>query len=169
MMAIDPVVRIRAACANDVPALGRLGALLVATHHDFDRTRFPPGPNTAGAYGQFLRRRLEAPDAIVLVAEAGGVVAGYAYAAVEGSDYMALRGPAGVLYDLIVEPQRRRQGLGRALMQAAVAELTTRKVPRIVLFTAERNADAQRLFAKCLFRKTMIEMTRDLQGDHLIA
>ena len=57
---------------------------------------------------------------VVLVAEREGEVVGYAYAGMEGNDYMALRGPAGVLYDLVVDPAHRRQGIGTVLMEAAL-------------------------------------------------
>jgi ribosomal protein S18 acetylase RimI-like enzyme len=92
-------------------------------------------------------------------------VLGYTYAGVEGTDYMALRGPAGVLYDVVVDPAHREQGVGRMLLEAAVAELRARGAPRVVLSTAERNENAQRLFARAGFRRTMIEMTRELDGD----
>jgi hypothetical protein len=34
--------------------------------------------------------------------------------------------------------------------------------PRVMLWTAEQNDSAQRLFARLGFRRTMIEMTREL-------
>jgi len=34
--------------------------------------------------------------------------------------------------------------------------------PRVVLWTAEKNDPAQRLFTRLGFRRTMIEMTREL-------
>jgi ribosomal protein S18 acetylase RimI-like enzyme len=37
-------------------------------------------------------------------------------------------------------------------------------VPRIVLSSAERNEGAQRFFTRMGFRRTMIEMTRELDG-----
>ncbi|HEY0438002.1 MAG TPA: GNAT family N-acetyltransferase [Phenylobacterium sp.] len=153
-------ITIRAATPADEAALGRLGALLVAVHHGFDPQRFMAAtPRTEQSYGGFLASQLAEPDALVLVAEAAGEVVGYAYAGVEGTDYMALRGPAGVVYDVIVDPARRRAGIGRQLMEAAVAALVERGAPRVVLSTAERNPDAQRLFASLGFRRTMIEMT----------
>jgi ribosomal protein S18 acetylase RimI-like enzyme len=97
-----------------------------------------------------------------VVAEQDGEVVGYTYAGVEGFDYMALRGPAGVLYDIVVDPTRRGQGVGRALLDATIAELAARGAPRVVLSTAQRNEAAQRLFAAAGFRPTMIEMTREL-------
>lgn len=40
-------ISIRRATRADVPALGRLGALMVRTHHDFDPKRFlSPSPET---------------------------------------------------------------------------------------------------------------------------
>ena len=102
---------------------------------------------------------------IVLVAERQGEVVGYAYAGVEGPDYMALRGPAGVLHDIVVDPAHRGSGVGRMLLDATLAELGARGAPRVVLSTAERNESAQRLFARAGFRRTMVEMTREMDGD----
>ena len=154
---------IRLATRADVPALGRLGAILVRTHHDFDPQRFIPAPpRTEQEYGSYLGMQLGRTDALVLVAERGGEVAGYAFTMVEGTDYMALRGPAGVLHDLVVDPVHRRDGVGRRLRDATLAALTARGVPRVVLSTAEQNEPAQRLFARAGFRRTMIQMTREV-------
>jgi hypothetical protein len=91
----SPAVAIRLAAPADMPALGRLGALLVRAHHDFDPARFiASGPGTAEGYAGFLASQLEESSAVVLVAERDGEVLGYAYAGLEGVDYMALRGPA---------------------------------------------------------------------------
>ena len=157
-----PAVSIRPAAPADVEALGRLGALLVRVHHDFDPDRFIAAtPQTEQAYGSFLGRQLDEPDIVLLVAERDGEVVGYAYAAVEGNDFLALRGPAGVLHDIVVDPGHRGQGVGRALLDATLEALEAKGVPRVVLSTAERNESAQRLFARAGFRRTMIEMTRE--------
>jgi ribosomal protein S18 acetylase RimI-like enzyme len=159
-------VSIRPATPADLPALGRLGAMLVRTHHDFDPKRFMPAtPQTENAYGWFLGTQLDEPNIVVLVAERDGNVVGYTYAGVEGNDYMSLRGPAGVLYDIVVDPAHRGQGIGRMLLDATLDALKARGVPRVVLSTAERNAAAQRLFDRAGFRRTMIEMTRELNDQ----
>jgi ribosomal protein S18 acetylase RimI-like enzyme len=98
------------------------------------------------------------------VAERDDKVLGYTYAGVEGTDYMALRGPAGVLYDIVVDPAFRRQGVGRMLLDATMETLKARGSPRVVLSTAEQNHAAQRLFDRAGFRRTMIEMTRELES-----
>ena len=159
-------IKVRPAVSADIPALGRLGALLVSLHHEFDPDRFIGAtPTTKDAYANFLNGELKRPDAILLVAERSGAILGYAYAGLEGNDYMALRGPAGVLYDLVVDPAHRRGGIGRMLLDAALAELLARGAPRVVISTAQRNEAAQRLFASAGFRRTMVEMTRELRKE----
>jgi ribosomal protein S18 acetylase RimI-like enzyme len=162
----DTSVTIRPAAAADIPAIGRLGALLVRMHHDLDPARFIAAtPGTQHGYGSYLSSQLRDPTVLVLVAERYGDVLGYTYAAVEGNDYMALRGPAGVLHDIVVDPDHRGEGVGRMLLDATLAWLDARGAPRVVLSTAEGNEAAQRLFAAAGFRRTMVEMTRELGGS----
>lgn len=158
-------VMVRPARADDENAMGRLGAMLVEEHHQFDPKRFiAPLPQLPERYGQFLVSQIGRPDMVVLLAERAGERVGYAFGGMEGNDYMALRGPAGVLYDLVVDPAHRRQGVGSALMEAALDALGKLGAPRVLLFTADKNEVAQALFAKIGFRRTMIEMTRELEG-----
>ena len=164
-MAEAPAI-IRSATPADLPTVGRLGALLVRTHHAFDRRRFlAPTPRTEQGYASFLGTQLADPEAVLLVAEQDGQVVGYAYAGIEGHDWMSLRGPAGVLHDLLVDPDHRGKGVGAMLLQAMLTRLQERGASQVVLSTAERNEGAQRLFARAGFRRTMIEMTRDLAAD----
>ena len=154
---------IRRATRDDLRQIGRLGALLVEVHHAFDSRRFLAATSrTKDAYAAYLGTQLDAPGAAVFVAEEDGEVIGYAYVAAESYDYMALRGPAGVLHDIIVDPERRRGGVGRQLLEAVLGFVLERGLTQIVLGTAERNETAQRFFASVGFRPTMIEMTRDL-------
>ncbi|MEO8910912.1 MAG: GNAT family N-acetyltransferase [Gemmatimonadaceae bacterium] len=70
-----------------------------------------------------------------------------------------------MLYDIVVDPAHRGQGVGRTLLDAILADLEARGARQVVLSTADRNEAAQRLFARAGFRRTMIEMTRDLPGS----
>jgi ribosomal protein S18 acetylase RimI-like enzyme len=137
--------------------------MLVEEHYEFDQLRFlRPMPDLPSRYGEFLVSRHHQPDNVVLVAERNGAVAGYTFGAKEGFDYMSLRGPAGVIYDLLVDPDHRRQGVGAALMSAMLDALKELGAPRVLLFTAEKNEVAQEMFERTGFRRTMIEMTREL-------
>jgi ribosomal protein S18 acetylase RimI-like enzyme len=154
------VIEVRPATDVDRTSLGRLGAMLVAAHHDFDPDRFLSATSgTERGYGDYLANQIGRADVLILVAEEEGLVLGYAYAGLEGNDYMALRGPAGVVYDLVIDPERRREGIGGRLLKEILKALAERGAPRVVLFTAEHNHQAQRLFASTGFRRTMIEMT----------
>ncbi|HEX4681150.1 MAG TPA: GNAT family N-acetyltransferase [Gemmatimonadaceae bacterium] len=158
-------VTIRPATAADVPVMGALGALLVRTHHEFDPERFIAAtPQTADAYGSFLGSQIGEPKIVLLVAQKEAEVVGYTYAGVEGRDYMSLRGPAGVLYDVVVDASHRGQGIGRALVDATLDALERLGARQVVLSTAQQNEPAQHLFERAGFRRTMIEMTRELEG-----
>ena len=155
-------VIIRDARPADMDSIGQLGALLVRTHHEYDPARFFAATSqTPRGYGSFLVSQIGQPNVIVLVAVVDEHVVGYAYAGSEGNDWMSLRGPAGVLHDLVVDPAHRGRGIGRALLDAAVKALRALGSRQMILFTAERNDAAQRLFARAGFRRTMIEMTLD--------
>jgi ribosomal protein S18 acetylase RimI-like enzyme len=154
---------IRRATEADAPALGRLGALLLRVHHNFDPQRFiAPGNDPEGGYEWFLRSQLKEEDAAVFVAEQGGSVTGYIFAALEPISWKELREACGFIHDIVVDERGRRSGVATALVQAAIDWLRSRGAPRVVLGTAERNPAAQRLFEKLGFRRTMIEMTREL-------
>jgi ribosomal protein S18 acetylase RimI-like enzyme len=163
----EPIV-IRLAAPPDLPALGRLGALLVRAHHAFDRRRFmAPAADIEDGYAWFLGTQLEDPEVVIYVAErpgAGGqpgTVVGYAYAGIEPMSWKELRDPAGFLHDVVVDPDAQGAGIGSRLLTAAVRWLEEHGAPRIMLWTAEKNPGAQRLFARLGFRRTMIEMTRE--------
>jgi ribosomal protein S18 acetylase RimI-like enzyme len=66
------------------------------------------------------------------------------------------------VYDIVVDPAHRGKGVGRSLLEATLDALKSADSPRVVLSTAERNEPAQRLFDRAGFRRTMIEMTREL-------
>ncbi|HJQ21049.1 MAG TPA: GNAT family N-acetyltransferase [Gemmatimonadaceae bacterium] len=155
---------IRKATRGDGTELGRLGALLVREHHAFDPKRFlDVSEDTEEGYGSYLVSQLRKSSAAVFVAEDDGRVIGYAWGGLEGIDYMALRGPAGAIYDVIVDPSHRRKGVGRMLLSAIMAFLKSADAPRVVLSTAVQNEPARRLFASAGFRPTMTEMTAELE------
>jgi ribosomal protein S18 acetylase RimI-like enzyme len=53
-------------------------------------------------------------------------------------------------------------GLATRLIEAVAEWLASRGTPRVVLWTAEHNRAAQRLFEGLGFRRTMVELTREL-------
>ena len=159
---MTPVV-IRRATRDDLRALGRLGALLMRAHFEFDPQRFmAPHPDAEAGYGWFLGTQISDPESVVLVAESGGQVVGYVYARLEPQSWEALREACGYIHDVAVDPSARRSGVATALVRDAMAWLRDHGAPRVVLATAERNDAARQMFLRLGFRRTMIEMTHEL-------
>ena len=156
-------VRIRRATDADVPALGRLGASLLTLHYSYDPQRFmAPSGHPEEGYAWFLGSQLREDDVVIFVAERKGEVVGYVYAGLEPQSWKELREAAGFIHDVLVDESHRRGGIAAALLDAASGWLKAHGAPRVVLWTAERNHAAQRLFEQTGFRRTMIEMTREL-------
>jgi ribosomal protein S18 acetylase RimI-like enzyme len=154
---------IRRARKEDIPVLGRLGALLLREHHAYDPDRFmAPSGDPEGGYAWFLGTQLGEEDVAIFVAERDAELLGYLYGSIEPRSWKELREVAGFIHDVVVDARSRRAGVASALVEAAADWFRSRGMPRVVLWTAERNLNAQRLFAGLGFRRTMIEMTREL-------
>lgn len=159
----DSHVSVRPARFEDMSAVGVLGARLVRVHYEFDAQRFMnPGGDLETGYAHFLGSQLERDDTAVFVAEVDGRIGGYVYLSVEPVSWEELRDEAGFIHDVIVDETLGGRGIASALIEAGIAWLRERHMPRVVLHTADQNVAAQRLFAKLGFRRTMIEMTLEI-------
>ena len=156
-------VIVRKATKEDTAAVGRLGALLLRVHYAFDPDRFMrPGDDAEEGYAWFLGTQLADPDVLILVAEGGGKIVGYLYAAIEPRNWKELRDEAGFIHDIVVSEDSRGRGVADDLMTAAIDWMKARGMPRVLLWTATPNTTARRVFERHGFRSTMIEMTKEL-------
>ncbi len=161
-MTTDDALIIRQAEPRDAAVLGQLGAALVRAHYAFDAQRFlAPGPGLEEGYAHFLNSQLADAEVAIFVAEQAGKVVGYVYAGIEPRSWKELRDRAGFIHDVLVAPDARRGGIAKRLVETAAAWLVGRGAPRVMLWTAAKNHEAQRLFAQLGFRPTMVEMTRE--------
>ena len=153
-------VVIRPATLRDLPRVAELAGELVRMHHAVDPARFLLPERVEEGYAWWLERELQRAEAAIVVATAAGQIVGYAYGTRESRDWNALLDEHGAIHDVFVAAHARRGGVGQKLVNAIVEELMRRGAPRIVLSTMIANEPAQRLFAACGFRPTMLEMTR---------
>lgn len=153
---------IRPAVSEDLDDIGRMAGELVRYHHALDSHRFLLVDGVERGYARYFASQLSEPSTLILVAERGGQRIGYAYAKLEPRDWNALLDACGALHDIFVVPSERKSGVASALLDAVVERLAALGAPRVVLTTAVQNEPAQRLFARHGFRKTMLEMTREL-------
>ena len=154
---------IRKAERRDLDAVGRLGAMLMRTHYEFDRQRFiQPHEGVERGYASFLGSMLESDETCIFVAEDERGIVAYVFAALEPLSWKELRGPAGFIHDVAVAEEARHAGVGTKLIKVAIDWLREHGAPRVVLQTAALNTIAQTMFHKLGFRDTMIEMTIEL-------
>jgi ribosomal-protein-alanine N-acetyltransferase len=122
---MDARYRTRPATRADLAAVARIEARSFAD------------PWSADAFRRYL-------GGCFLVAEEGDAVIGYIVArtaAVEGE-----------ILDVAVDPDARRRGLGRRLVQEAISALRARGVQQVFLEVRESNAAARHLYADLGFR-----------------
>jgi ribosomal protein S18 acetylase RimI-like enzyme len=162
-------VILRPAREDDRADLGRMAGALVRMHHAFDPQRFllienrPNGGTLEEGYGGWLVRESGNPRAIVVVAIREEKIVGYAYATLQDRDWMLLLDACGALQDIWVDEPARRAGVAKMLMEDVCRRFAEMGTPRVVLSTAAKNEGAQKFFEAMGFRRTMIEMTRELE------
>jgi ribosomal protein S18 acetylase RimI-like enzyme len=157
-------VTVRPAVSADLPEIGKMAGALVRFHHALDPRRFLLVDGVEEGYARFFSSQVTLKETVLVVAEHEHreSLAGYAYARLEPRDWNLLLDACGALHDIFVVETERRNGVARALLDDVVARLTALGAPRMVLSTATTNEAAHRLFERYGFRRTMIEMTREL-------
>ena len=145
-----------------------MAGALVRFHHELDEQRFLLVQGVEEGYARFFSSQLASKETVVLVAEREssvgpeGRLVGYAYARLQPRDWNALLDACGALHDIFVVETERRSGVAHALLDEIVARMAALGAERMVLSTATRNDAAHRLFERHGFRRTKIEMTREL-------
>jgi len=142
---------IRQATLADIDALAPL----------FDAyRRFYEQPGDIALASAFLHERLERGESTLLVAEADGQLLGFCQLYPTWCSVAAAR--IFVLYDLFVDPDVRRGGVGRALMQAAQAFGRAAGAVRLDLTTARGNTRAQALYESEGWQRDDVFLTYNL-------
>lgn len=132
---------VRRAGVADAEALGRL-------LHDFNAEYDEPSPGPA-AFAERLRELLAAADGDTAALVAGDGPDGFAILRFRPSLYS--RALECYLAELYVVPDRRGQGLGRALLEAAIALARDQGADRMDLGTSEDDVAARALYEKLGF------------------
>ncbi|MFE6667113.1 GNAT family N-acetyltransferase [Streptomyces sp. NPDC057697] len=96
------------------------------------------------------------------VAERGGEVVGWACFGPHRESEGPPRG--GELYAMYVLPEQRSTGVGRALMEAVVAETRRRGLPWVRLWVLKENASGRRFYERAGFRPDGHEESSAIDG-----
>ena len=142
---------IRHAGVDDIDALAPL----------FDAYRgFYEQPRDVALASAFLHERQERGESTILLPEADGQLQGYCQLYPTWCSVAAAR--IFVLYDLFVDPDVRRGGIGRALMQAAQRFGRSAGAVRLDLTTARTNTRAQALYESEGWQRDDVFLTYNL-------
>ena len=158
---MSAAVIVRRATRKDAGALGELAEKLVIQHQEYDARRFSllaRREQMAWFYGT----QTEAKDAVVLVAEIDGEIAGFAYIQFEAKNFAGLLESAAWLHDIYVEDTARRKSVGQSLLESSIKAAKELGATKLMLTVAARNEIARKFFEQNGFRKTMVEMMLDL-------
>jgi len=148
LLADPPTLQIRPAVRADFDALCALWAEVDDLHRRArpELFRAPEGPGRDPAW---FERVIDWPDSEVLVAQApDGRIDGLAVLLVRKPSASGLHASAPFVEidNLVVAPGARRQGVGRALMEAARAWTAARGLARLELNVYEFNEAAQSFY-----------------------
>ena len=90
---------------------------------------------------------------------------GYAFVRMEPRSLVEIRRAAAWLHDIYVDPEARRGGIGRLLLEAAKEAALRLGSSSLMLSASPHNAKAQALFQRAGLRPTMIEMRLELEQE----
>lgn len=133
---MKPHVTVRVATRTDAAALARMNAV-------FNESAATPEQLAAQLMAAF-------PVEQALIAELDQAVCGFACVRIHRA--VCYASPVGELTELYVEPQARRSGVGRALVQAAEALARAAGVEALLVATGFENTQAQQLYHHCGFK-----------------
>jgi ribosomal protein S18 acetylase RimI-like enzyme len=154
--------RIRRATAEDIPALCGCGRGLIRHHHAYDPLRFTAPESTDEPYARLYGELMAREDTIILAAEAGEEVIGYALVRSEPGSFLDQIDASAWVHEIFVDARVRGRKVGDMLMQAALAWARESGSRGIMLKVAVGNVGAKRLFEKYGFRVTAHEMRLEL-------
>jgi ribosomal protein S18 acetylase RimI-like enzyme len=153
---------VRAAKASDVPAVLPMVRKLCDLHRSWDRAKYDFLDGIEEMYRGWLTARATDPRAVFVVADREGVgPVGFLIGTVEKEIPIYRLKEFGFIHDLWVEPDYRNEGLARQLVMLAVERFGDIGVQQVRLDTAGPNDVARKLFERCGFRVSVIEMLRE--------
>ena len=135
---LAPDLLIRRSRSDDEASILRLLKLIPA-NHDL----------TEGEVHAARLRFRESTSLDVLVAENQGDIAGFLVL----SYVSALTGLRAWIDDIAVDPARRRQGIGQALVEAAIQRASRRGATHLFMDTSRGSLEAQRFYRACGFEE----------------
>lgn len=137
---------------------------LVDLHAAHDPERFQARPDVIDRYARWLPERAADPRSVFLVTEdeEAGRLAGFAVCTIEPEVPIFWIPECGWIHDVWVEPEYRRRGVARDLVNEAARRFAALGVRQLRLHTGSFNEEARATFARAGFRACVVEMLKPL-------
>lgn len=158
-----PSWMLRNARRSDLPVLMNLWHQMMDLHRERD-ARFRFDKDVDRDLKRHFLEALGSRQAIVLVAEAEGTLAGYVLGWLHQRRPIYPAGRYGFISDLYVVPAWRRKGIGGSLVQAAMDWLAKAGATDVELFVAEANPDAQSFWTSMGFEPFLRLVRRSVRA-----
>lgn len=160
---MSPAGAVRAAGAHERAALGELLGLLLEHHRDHPRFRLGPiEGQREGALASLLTPYLDHPDGRIFVAEGPEGLTGMVSVAIARREPPFAETRRGQIEHLVVRPGLRKQGIGRALVEAAFGWLKSADIVRVELQVDQANPEGRAFWAALGFEDALSVLERDL-------
>lgn len=158
-------VQIRAANAGELTTVLSMVGKICAFHQKLDPSKFAVVEGFAEKYGHWLRQQINDPRSVFLVATAEGQLAAFLVGTIDRAVPIYRVSTYGYIRDLWVEEDYRRTGIGRKMVETAIARFTQLGVKQVRLEIAAGNRSAPGFFESCGFRRSAIEMLIEEEAD----
>jgi ribosomal protein S18 acetylase RimI-like enzyme len=154
---------IRAGTADDAGAVAAMWKRMAEQHRAYDAEVWCWSSDAPVRWRDAYAKFAESDDMVLRVAEDDrGELIGFANARCkESPDIFATR-RLGEVWDLYVEPARRGEGIGLALMEETFDGLKTRGAENVILHVAMANPEAVEFYRKLGMRPVMYRMHKRL-------
>jgi len=135
------MVKIRQAREEELLKVGRLWGKFMAYNAEFNSS-FTVKKKAPEIFSKEMIEKIQDSNCRLTVAEIDGELAGFCYSYVSHKPKYFKLDKFGFVGDLYVEPEYRRQGVGRMLVKDTLEFFSRRKVWQIELLVAIKNTGA---------------------------
>lgn len=162
---IEAQLKIRRAKRKDLPKLVELALGLVRQHQNYDAQRFNLSnfEPIQDSYADFFTKQLRSKKAVILVAEFGETIVGYAFIRFESESFVDLINESAWLHDIYFDESARGKGIGKKFFAEIINAAKTLGSNSLMLSVSPHNTNAKKFFEQIGFRPTMQEMRLDFE------
>ena len=154
---------IRLATTRDLDAIVARWHDLMDAHRALDTALYATATHAPGTYRAFVRRHLSKSSSVVLVAERDGSILGYMLGGKGQRSPIYAIGEVGMIFDLVVQPDLRRAGIGRALVDAAMTWFDDRGLSHVQVNFSTLNPSAAEFWPAMGFAPFLCEAYRPVR------